>query len=177
MLGTKPECSRSKIICAKNPKLTLKKLQSFFVFVRKLWKAGSYEVFLQNLSVLLPWMSALSSPAFFAMPYPYTFVYRTFTVLERHISGFPENVCQFAVIEKLRGIHPCGFKPNFSDCFVDVSCPLFVDSTVLSSVMWLAKMPMRPGSKEPLKRSENSISFQNAVVQLFSPSDGAILDP
>lgn len=47
------------------------------------------------------WISTVDTAGLTLMPYPYAFLYDSDTVLKLHISGFPKNLAQYAVLAKL----------------------------------------------------------------------------
>lgn len=51
------------------------------------------------------------------------------------------------MIASLEGAHPGGFTANVNSRFEDINCPSYSDSSVLLNVIWVAKKPMRLGSR------------------------------
>lgn len=69
-----------------------------------------------------------------SMQYPYIIVYRTCTVLRRHINVFPKNVTQFAAAAKWPGFYSGAFAPQFHSRFTVVDCPSLAYCAVVPNV-------------------------------------------
>lgn len=139
-------------------------------------KSGSYVFLLCDHYIIMPWMSSCTNAGFLVIPYPYKFVYRTTTVPYRHISGFPKIVLNSAVVAETAWRHPDEFQPNFTDVFVDVDCPSLTNSAATSNILWSTKKLMKPGTREPLRKTKQSIRLISAIVQIFTPLEGNVLD-
>lgn len=68
--------------------------EDFSLFCRKVLKRGGYGVILAELFINDIWISTLNKAGLIIMPYPYSILYDTGTVPNRHISGFPKNIAQ-----------------------------------------------------------------------------------
>lgn len=149
----------------------------FSYFCKKELKSGSQHVLLCEHYIIVPWVPSLSNAGSSVMLYSYTFVFRTATVPDRHILGFPKNVRDFAVVPKTAGRPPNGFHPNCNNRFADMDFPSLKSSALISNMCWSTKKRPKPGTTKPLRRTQKNIRLTSAITQLFTSLEGIIIDP
>lgn len=148
----------------------------FPYFCEKVLKYGPYIVLLCVHYMIMPRISSFTNAGFSVIPYPYTFVSGTTTVPDRQIFGFSKNVCNFAVVAKTTGRHPGGFQPNINDWFVNANCFSLKNSAVISNIFWWAKKLMKPETRKSLWKTEKSIGWTYAIIQLLTRLDSNFID-
>lgn len=81
----------------------VEKILAFHHFCKKVLKRGSYLITVFYHFMTTKRLPFFNQAGFLAISYSYRLLYRTMTVSQGHFNGFPQNVCQFAVIAKLPG--------------------------------------------------------------------------
>lgn len=154
---------------------TSKKLPQF---CKSVLKTGSYVFLLVHESEYWSYNKLFTEHGFKVCDHWFTIVYDTSTMKNHKSHDFPQKHSEIALVAKTQGRHPSGFKPNFVGKYSSASEALSPSgfASILNVPQCTNKLK-RPNSNAAIFPAEKSVHLFSRVIQLFSPTDGSVLDP
>lgn len=140
-------------------------------------KRGSYIALVIHENQFAALRDLFSAASFKVCDHTYKVLYDPKTMKRRRNLDFPQRLDDICFIAKSNGAHPTSFVPDFASCEEQIAS---VSATSYASVQNMQACSNKlkfPNQNSPIFPTERSMHLFMHLIRLFSPSNGAVLDP
>ena len=145
-------------------------------FCDKVLKPGGYAFFIVTEDQYTLLHGEFGSLKFKLMEHSFKILYKVSSFQKRCVNDFPQRNSDIAIVARKQGIHPRGFQPAFVSQSASSSQRTNAFSSILDMNACQDKLK-KPSENAALCNSEKSVEVFQHIITLFTPSNGAVLDP